>query len=192
MASLVLAAVVLNVAGILGTTTVICLERRIGGRSIRVVTVPQRPRSATSSFGSRSERTGGEMRALRVFGERAVVEMSVDEACAMLGVDDLADAKPAAVIEAVERDIERIRRRDPELADSALAASAVAMAYEIALPFNSATSKSMCQARLAETLGTLRELMPPEQKRDKIDEIAARRADRLAARGTATANLPCA
>lgn len=54
------------------------------------------------------------------------------------------------------------------------------MAYEIENPFNSATSKSMCAKALLETLDTLRELSPPAEEGDALDELASRRAVRLA------------
>lgn len=65
------------------------------------------------------------------------------------------------------------------LALGALAASALAMAREIDSSGNSATSKSMCQARLQDALAELRSLAPPEVKRDAIDEIKAAREKRL-------------
>lgn len=94
------------------------------------------------------------------------------------GSDD--ERGSAGVIAAVERDLEAIRLLSPRLADSALAATALAMAYEIENPFNSATSKSMCAKALLETLDTLRELSPPAEEGDALDELASRRAVRLA------------
>lgn len=81
-------------------------------------------------------------------------------------------------VEAVERDIEAIRQRDSDLADSALAAAALSMAYELINPFNSATSKSMCVARLMEAMAELRELVPPAETADRLDEVAKRRDQR--------------
>lgn len=89
-----------------------------------------------------------------------------------------------SVYEAVERDLAKIRRRSEELADSALAATALAMAAEIDAD-NSATSKSMCAARLTETMDRLRELAPAEQEGDYLDDLAARRTARLEGRATA-------
>lgn len=78
---------------------------------------------------------------------------------------------------AVERDLKRLPQ---ELAESALAASALAMAREIDCYENSATSKSMCQGRLQDALRELRELAPPTEEVDQLDDLSARRAARLA------------
>lgn len=129
-----------------------------------------------------SERFSG-ARLISVWNEQALVLMPVGDAVKLTGGDADA-ARPMRVVTAVERDLERLRRRDGDLADSALAQSAVVMAFEIENPYNSATSKSYCQARLAETLRELRELAPPEAKKDALtrigDEVAARRAARAA------------
>lgn len=82
------------------------------------------------------------------------------------------------VISAVEHDVAAIGARDPELAESALAASAVALAYEIEHPFNSATSKSMCAREMRDTLDRLRDLAPEEQTKDGLDDLSAARANR--------------
>lgn len=112
----------------------------------------------------------------------ALVVMSGESAADALGLDVDA-AAPARVLTAVERDIAKL---PDDLAESALAASAVAMALEIEHPYNSATSKSMCQARLMDALRELRALAPEEEAMDGIDQLAAKRAERLAAGGAAT------
>jgi hypothetical protein len=90
-----------------------------------------------------------------------------------------------SVVEAVERDIEDIRKRDPNLADSTLAALALALATEIDAPGNSATSKSMNAHQLRDTIVKLRELAPPPKARDELDELRDRHAaDRRAATAT--------
>jgi hypothetical protein len=68
----------------------------------------------------------------------------------------------------------------PELAQGALAASALALAREIDTPGNSATSKSMCAKALLDTLDRLRELAPSDAGDDRLDELATRRAARTA------------
>lgn len=68
-----------------------------------------------------------------------------------------------------------------DLADSALAASALSLARELDDHRNSATSKSMCARALIETLDRLRELAPPKKERSQLDELKARRAARRAA-----------
>lgn len=87
-----------------------------------------------------------------------------------------------SVVEAVERDLAELRERDPRLADSTLAALALALALEIDDPDNSATSKSMNAHQLRDTTVKLRELAPPPKARDELDELRDRHAaDRRAA-----------
>lgn len=77
----------------------------------------------------------------------------------------------------VERDLAAIAKRDPELAKSGLAASALALAREMD-DDNSATSKSMCARALLDTLDRLRQLAPAKEEKDGVDELSARRAAR--------------
>lgn len=87
-------------------------------------------------------------------------------------------AQKAGPVEAgVERDIAALGSE--ELATSGLAASALALAGLIDDPKNSATSKAQCQKALLDTLDRLRELAPPKVERDRVDEIAKRREQRL-------------
>lgn len=116
------------------------------------------------------------------FNNRVLVDMPIDLAHELFGESFLADSKLTRLIEAVERDIAELAKRDPGLADSALAATAVAMAYEIAHPFNSATSKSMCAKQLREALEELRDLAPDRPEEDGVDDLSKRRAKRLAGR----------
>ena len=82
------------------------------------------------------------------------------------------------VVDAVRRDIAEIAKRDKALAQSGLAASALALDRELDDAGNSATSKSMCARALSETLDRLRELAPEPVEGDKLDELRARRASR--------------
>lgn len=84
------------------------------------------------------------------------------------------------VEEATQRDLDRIAERDQELAESGLAASALALSREIDKPENSATSKSMCAKSLLDTMNRLRELAPPVRGVNPLDEIRARRDQRVA------------
>jgi hypothetical protein len=68
-----------------------------------------------------------------------------------------------------------------DLRGSALAATALALAAEVDKAKNSATSKSMCARVLADVLGQLRELKPPAEEGDSLDDLAARRRARRAA-----------
>lgn len=119
------------------------------------------------------------------FASRALVDMSVEVAQEFFETISLAEHQPTSVIDAVERDLAAIAKRDEALAESGLAASAVAMAYEIAHPYNSATSKSMCARALVDALERLRELAPDEEQKDGVDDLSTRRAARLAGRPAA-------
>lgn len=91
-----------------------------------------------------------------------------------------------SVVEAVTRDLASIRKRAPELADSALAASALVLAAELDDKGNSATSKSMCSRALVEVMEELRALAPPPVKKaDGVDDLGTKRAARRAAVGGA-------
>ncbi len=85
-----------------------------------------------------------------------------------------------SVVDAVKRDLAEIGRVDKELAKSALAASALAMAAEMDDVSISATAKANCARVLLDSLDRLRALMPPAEERDGIDELGARRAGRRA------------
>lgn len=87
------------------------------------------------------------------------------------------------VVLAVKRDLASM---PDEIAKSSLAASALVMAEGLDGP-NSLTSKSMAQGRLQEAMDRLRELAPPAEENDELDDLAARRAKRLAAVGGAGA-----
>lgn len=66
------------------------------------------------------------------------------------------------------------------LAGCGLAAAAMALAAELDDAGVSATAKAACARSLSDLLGQLRELAPPAEARDGVDELAARRAERLA------------
>lgn len=82
-----------------------------------------------------------------------------------------------SVVEAVQRDLARL---PDELAESGLAASALTLAAAMDDPSNSATSKSMCAARLHDALEQLRALAPEQEEADEVERARKRRADRLA------------
>jgi hypothetical protein len=73
------------------------------------------------------------------------------------------------VYDATERELQKLPQ---ELQDSAIAASALALARELDSP-NSATSKSMCARAHLEIMDRLRELAPPEETSDAVDDIVA-------------------
>lgn len=112
------------------------------------------------------------------FGNRALVEMSAERAQGLFEQPLSGTLAPTRVIDATAAEIATLVKRAPALEQSALAASAIALAYQIENPFNSATSKSMCARELRETMSKLRELAPPAEEEDGIDELSARRAER--------------
>jgi hypothetical protein len=93
-------------------------------------------------------------------------------------------APQLTVVGAVRGDLAEIKKRDPRLAKSALAASALALARELDSD-TSATSKSMCARALLETMDRLRVLAPAKEERDKVDELSARRDARRKPAGKA-------
>jgi hypothetical protein len=115
--------------------------------------------------------------------------MPIDEA-SQLFPDPLDQSSRTRVFEGVEQDIASIATGDKTLATSALAGAASALALEIENPYNSATSKAMCSGQLRETLDRLRELAPPEEERDGVDDLTTRRAARRSAGRTASTDLP--
>lgn len=119
------------------------------------------------------------------FGSKALVEVSIHTARKMIDADVIAP-RAFGVIDAVDREIELLRERSPRLADSALAAGLRALAYDLENPYNSLTSKSQATKELREGTDRLRELAPPEVRQDGIDQLADRRAERLAGRSAAT------
>lgn len=88
-------------------------------------------------------------------------------------------ARPLRVVDAVQRDLDEIAERDPDLARSAHAATALALAREMDW-CNSATSKSMCAKALTDTMDRLRELAPEEEPDDDLDDLERKRRERLA------------
>jgi hypothetical protein len=85
-------------------------------------------------------------------------------------------AKPPTTVEGVEADLKAL---PSHLARSGLAASALALARELDSPDTSATGKASCVRALQRALGELR-AMGPVERADTFDEIAARRAKRVA------------
>lgn len=61
-----------------------------------------------------------------------------------------------------------------------LAALALAMAEAVDNVDNSATSRSMCAAKLIDALSKIQEAQPPKEKEDGLSELQQRRAKRIA------------
>lgn len=118
------------------------------------------------------------------FNNRVLIEMDAERAMD-LAPEGLGAYRPARVINAIETEIESWRRIAPKVADSTYAATAIALAYEVEDPYNSATSKAYCAKELRETMTLLRSILPAEQRKDGIDDLESRRADRLAKQRTA-------
>lgn len=83
-------------------------------------------------------------------------------------------------VDAVRRDLTEIAKRDPNLAQSALAAAVWSMAEQLDEPGTSAHAKSLCARALLDLLNRMRELLPPERKGNALDDLATRRASRIA------------
>lgn len=83
------------------------------------------------------------------------------------------------VEEAVKRDLDAF---GGDLERSGLAASALALARELDDDTNSATSKSMCARSLMDAMDRLRELAPPKQQADRLDEVRKKREQRRRSR----------
>jgi hypothetical protein len=127
---------------------------------------------------------GKKVTVVSVFGTRSsriLIEMSVEDAERFFAELDGPAARPTRVIDAVNSEVAAIGKRKAALAKSQLAATAVALAYELENPYNSATSKSMCARALNETMGTLREMAPAEREGDGIDDLERKRSERRAA-----------
>lgn len=78
------------------------------------------------------------------------------------------------VVASVKRDLAEIADRDPALAQSGLAATALSLAREMDGD-NSATSKSMCARSLADVLDRLRALAPEKKEANRVDDLAKQR-----------------
>ncbi len=127
-----------------------------------------------------------EARVLSVFGNglRVLVEMHVDRARDEFGGVPLAEAGRTEVVDATEQELAVIRKESPAVANSALAAAALRMAFEIDHPFNSATARANCVNELHKVMDKLHEQADKEGKApagSKVDELRARRAKRRAA-----------
>lgn len=86
------------------------------------------------------------------------------------------------VVDAVQRDLDAIAKQDAELARSALAASALALARAMDSDKVSATAKSMCARSLNDTLDRLYERAPEKPKeKTELDDLRAKRRAREAA-----------
>lgn len=120
-------------------------------------------------------------RVISVYKSRTVIEVSTGLASYLFREPLEVSARTNAV-DAVERDLALIRARDPKVADSAIAATALRMAYELEDPYNSATSKSMCAKSLQQAMDRLLELSPPgQEEKGKLYDIKSGRAKRRSA-----------
>jgi hypothetical protein len=84
------------------------------------------------------------------------------------------------VATAVRAELKELEKREPALAQSGLAATALALARDLDNPRNSATSRSMCARALLDTLNRLYELAPEAEEKTDLDDLSARRATRIA------------
>lgn len=121
---------------------------------------------------------------ISVFKNRSLIEVPTETAAELFG-EQLGDFGRTHVIEAVERDIAEIAKRDQGLAESGMAAAALRMAYELENPWNSATSKAQCAKSLCELLEALLERAPEAPKKDGVDALSTERANRREGRSAA-------
>jgi hypothetical protein len=89
-----------------------------------------------------------------------------------------AKSKPLKASDGVQRDLDAIAKLDKSLANSGLAASALALARDIDDQGNSATSRSMCARSLIETLDRLWEMAPEKKEKDRVDDLSTQRDKR--------------
>lgn len=108
------------------------------------------------------------------------------KALVIAAIEETDSARPLTVTAAIKEDLRLLAERDPILARSGRAASALVLARELDEGRNSATSKSMCARALNETMDRLRELAPPIQVRDGVDDLNAAREKRLNGGAAAT------
>ena len=80
----------------------------------------------------------------------------------------------------VERDLAAWERRQPGISVSGLASSALALAAQMDDPGTKATAMANCANSLAQVLARIEEGLPAEVTEDDLDDLAARRARRLA------------
>lgn len=118
------------------------------------------------------------------FASRVLIEMPLDKAAEMFP-QPVAVSGRSSLVEGVERDLALLAKRDSDVSKTALAATALALAYEIEHPYNSATSKAMCARSLLDTLERLRESVPEKQEANKLDDLSAKRTARRKRSATA-------
>lgn len=111
------------------------------------------------------------------FNSVALLETSAERATELLGMPLSSTLGPTRVVDAVGAEISLLEQRKPGLAESTFAATAIALAYELDNPFNSATSKSMCSRSLAEVVDRLRALAPEPDEGTPLDAIRRRLAE---------------
>lgn len=122
-----------------------------------------------------------EARVVSVFGNGlfVLVEMHVDRAREEFGDRALASAGRTDVIDATEKQLAELREKSAAVADSALAAGAMRMAYELDDPHTSATAKANCLSELHKAMDRLLELAKAgEGKKGKLHEIKEARSTR--------------
>lgn len=119
-----------------------------------------------------------------VTAKAVLIEMPIKTAADLFPAP-LEESGPSRVVEGVERELKVIRKRDKELADSALAGSAYTLAREIDSPQTSPNAKAACGKEMRETLARLSALAPEETSKGQLHAIRSGRADRLAKGRTA-------
>lgn len=93
----------------------------------------------------------------------------------------VAEMVKRSVVAAVQRDLDALAKRDAALAESALAAVALSLAADVDDLSNSSTQRTGARRALADVLVQLREMAPADGGKDRLDELAERRASRRGA-----------
>ena len=95
--------------------------------------------------------------------------------------------RPVSVVAAVRRELDVLERNGPGLLGSPEGVLAVSLAKRIDDPLTRATAVAQLAGRLLETMVVLRGMVPSVQA-SPLDDIRARRADRVAAGVAAAAD----
>ena len=109
------------------------------------------------------------------FNARALLETSAKQAAELLGQPLAGTLGPTRVVDATLQEIAEIEERSPGVGSSPFAAAALALAYELDNPFNSATAKGTCSRSLAELFDRLGARSPEPPEVSPLDAIRAKR-----------------
>lgn len=81
-------------------------------------------------------------------------------------------------MESTRGDLAWVAKRDKRLAESGMAAAALALAARIDDAGTHPTAVANCARELRDTMAAIRVLLPPEKVRDGVDDLQRRRSSR--------------